>query len=71
MQTAAELQAWLTKLYAAREALLLGKSYVINGRGVTRADENWITAEIARTEAKLARRSGSAGFDVVFGRAGR
>jgi hypothetical protein len=71
MQTAAELQAWLTKLYAAREALLLGKSYVINGRGVTRADENWITAEIARTEARLARRSGAAGFDVVFGRAGR
>lgn len=71
MQTAAELQAWLTKLYAAREALLLGKSYTINGRGVTRIDENWITAEIARTEAKLSRKSGITGSDVIFGRDGR
>lgn len=71
MQTAAELQAWLSKLYAAREALLLGKSYVVNGRGVTRADENWITAEIARTETKLTRRSGGGGTDVIFGRGGR
>jgi hypothetical protein len=71
MQTAAELQVWLTKLYAAREALLLGKSYVVNGRGVTRADEAWITAEIARTETKLMRRSGGGGTDIIFGRGGR
>lgn len=71
MQTAAELQAWLTKLYKAREALLLGKSYVMNGRGVTRADERWISEEIARTETRLARRSGSSGSDVIFDRGGR
>lgn len=71
MQSAVEIKIWLTKLYAAREAILFGKSYSINGRGITRADEHWISSEISKAENKLSHREGCSGFDVVFNRGSR
>jgi len=72
MLTTAQLEAYLAELYAARSALLTGKSYGINGRTLTRVDENWLTSQIKETENLLYRRSGGeASARIVFDRGGR
>jgi hypothetical protein len=53
-QTLAQVQAYLAELYAARSALLTGKSYTIGTRTLTRVNENWLTSEISRYENKEA-----------------
>jgi hypothetical protein len=72
MPTTAQLEAYLAKLYAARSALLTGKSYGINGRTLTRVDERWVTEQIRETESQLYRRSGGeTSVRIVFDRGGR
>lgn len=62
----ASLQAYLTSLYAAREAVLTGQSYTIAGRALTRVNADWISSEIEKVESRLSRRSGSNSAGVVI-----
>lgn len=72
MPTTAQLEAYLAELYAARSALLTGKSYGINGRTLTRVDETWLSNQIKEVENQLYRRSGNeTSVRVVFDRGGR
>jgi len=71
MTTTSELNAYLTKLYAARDAVLLGQSYTVNGRSLARVDYDKIIKEISRVENKINKRSGSTSARVVFDRGGR
>lgn len=73
MPTIAQLEAYLAELYAARSAVLTGKSYNVSGQSVTRADENWITKQIEATERKIYKRNnnGEASHRVIFDRGGR
>lgn len=57
IKSTADLEAYLTQLETARTAVLLGKSYSMGGRMLTRADERWISSEIEKTEGRLSRRS--------------
>ncbi len=47
--------SYLAALIAARTAILAGKSYTIGNRSLQRADEQWISSEIARLELRYAR----------------
>lgn len=49
---------------AALEAVLTGKSYQINGRSLTRADEGWITRELAAIENRLSIRANGGSIHV-------
>lgn len=60
-QSTADLQTYLTALYAARTSVLLRKSYAIGGKTLTMADEKWISSEITVTEQKLSIRAGGGG----------
>lgn len=71
MTTTSELNAYLTKLYAARDATLLSQSYTVNGRGKANVDYDKIIKEIARVEAKIFKRSNKTSARVVFDRGGR
>ena len=72
MPTTAQLEAYLAELYAARSALLTGKSYGINGRALTRVDERWVTEQIKETENQIYRRNGNeTSVRVIFDRGGR
>lgn len=55
----AALEEYLTALFAARNAILNGKTIKINGKEVSWADEKWISSEIKETEGRLNRRVGS------------
>ena len=67
VQSTADLNTYLTALYAARTAILLRKSYAIGGKTLTMADEKWISSEISETEMKLSRRSnGEGSMNPVF-----
>jgi hypothetical protein len=57
MATAIELAAYLVELKAARSAILLAKSYTVGNRVMTKADEKWVSAEIAETEYRLSIRT--------------
>ena len=73
MPTTAELQAYLTKLYAARNAILTGQSYSINGQSLTRVNADWIDRQIKETESRIYKRSnnGDTSARIVFDRGGR
>lgn len=72
MSSIQQLEAYLAELYAARSALLRNKSATIAGQTVTRAKEEWISSEITKTEARIARSQVSGmSAKVVFGRGGR
>lgn len=62
----ASLQAYLTQLYAARDAVLTGQSYAWNGKNLVRADAGWISGEIEKTEGRISRRSGILSSNVVI-----
>ena len=64
--TTASLQAYLTRLYAARDAVLNNQSYRLGEMMVTRANAEWISSEIQRTEARLSCRSGSNSVSIVI-----
>jgi hypothetical protein len=65
--TTAQLQAYLTQLYAARDALLVtGQAYNVMGRNLTRADARWVSDEIEKTEGRLSRRAGPLSADIII-----
>lgn len=69
MTTTASLQDQLTKLYAARDAILTGaQSYGMGGRSLTRADLKEINLQIEKIEGRLSRRSGTSNARIVFRR---
>lgn len=53
----AALVARKAQFEAALDAVLTGKSYSINGRSLTRADEKWLTDQISQIENRLSIRS--------------
>lgn len=65
-QNTSQLQAYLAELYAARSAILLRKSYAVNGKTLTMADERWITDEIAKTENRINGRTHGRTLNPVF-----
>lgn len=72
--TTQQLTTYLQQLYAARTALLTYKSTTVAGTTVTKADEKWISSEIARVERIINIRNGNgAGSSarVIFNRGGR
>jgi len=54
MATLAELQAGLAKYKAARDRILLGQSYEVSGRKLTRANLRDVEARIAELEQRIA-----------------
>jgi len=65
-QSTTELQTYLTALYAARTAILMGKSYSIGGANLTRVDEKWLSSEISKTEGRISLRSSGGVVVPVF-----
>jgi len=69
MATLAELQAGLAKYKAARDRILLGQSYEVSGRKLTRANLRDVEAAIDRLEQRIAIAQGGGlrGRTAVFG----
>lgn len=64
----ASLVSRLAEFEAALTAVLTGKSYAINGRQLTRADERWITQQIEKLQSRIVTRTKRTSMAVVFNR---